>query len=32
LLNQALENTRKALAAIEPEATEPLSNVIRPGA
>jgi hypothetical protein len=32
LLDQALANTRKALAAIEPEATEPLANVIRPGA
>jgi hypothetical protein len=32
LLDQALANTRKALSAIEPEATEPLANVIRPGA
>jgi hypothetical protein len=32
LLDQALANTRKALSAIEPEATEPVSNVIRPGA
>jgi hypothetical protein len=32
LLDQALANTRKALSALEPEAAEPLSNVIRPGA
>jgi hypothetical protein len=32
LLDQALANTRKALSAIEPEATEPLATVIRPGA